>query len=260
MNNHALEALGLRKAFGGLTVTRDVSLSLPQGARHALIGPNGAGKSTLVGLLSGILRLDAGTIRVNGRDVSRKSPPHRVREGLVRSFQVSNLFGGLTVLENVFLAVSEHFGASYRMWRSASRECRMIERAEAIVDRVGLTRCRGQRVDGLAYGQKRLLEIAIALALEPKVLLLDEPTAGIPSAEAGRLLDSLDQLPEDIAILLIEHDMQVVKRFASQVTVMVEGRILITGAPPEVMASEAVKSVYLGASGERRFQMENLNA
>jgi branched-chain amino acid transport system ATP-binding protein len=260
MTDYALEADGLRKAYGGLVVINGVTLRLAAGARHALIGPNGAGKSTLVGLLSGVLKPNAGSVRFSGQDVTRWSPAQRVRLGLVRTFQVSNLFTGLTALENVFLAVSEYAGASYRPWRPASGERELIERADTILSQIGLGAFRQRRVDELAYGQQRLLEIAIALALEPKVLLLDEPTAGIPSAEVGLILDALDRLPTEIAILLIEHDMQVVKRFASQVTVLVEGRTLTTGAPLEVMQSEEVRAVYLGASGHDRFMAEEANA
>jgi len=260
MTAYALEAEGLRKTFGALAVTRDVTLRLAEGARHALIGPNGAGKSTLVALLSGVLRPDAGSVRVFGRDVTRSNPPQRVRAGLVRTFQVTNLFSGLTVLENVFLAVSEKSGASYRFWRPASGERAILDKAESILVQLGLADFRHRRVDELAYGQQRLIEIAIALALEPKVLLLDEPTAGIPSAEAGVFLDALERLPADIAILLIEHDMQVVKRFATGVTVLVEGQTLMTGAPLEVMGSEEVRSVYLGRSGSERFMTEQAHA
>ena len=260
MSGAALEAEGLCKAFGGLAVTRDVSLVLPRGARHALIGPNGAGKSTLVGLLSGVLSLDAGRVRVSGRDLTHASPAQRVRGGLVRSFQVSSLFAGLTALENTFLAVSAQARASYRVWRPARRERGLIERARAVLDDLGLACVADRRADELAYGQQRLLDIAVALASDPKVLLLDEPTAGIPSAETGLILDALERLPADIAILLIEHDMQVVRRFASAVTVLVEGSVLLTGAPGAVMEADEVRAVYLGTSGRDRFLRERAHA
>ena len=260
MTDNLLEAIGLQKSFGALKVAQNVTLRLRAGERHALIGPNGAGKSTLVALLSGVLALGGGRILLGGRDISRSSPSPRTREGLVRTFQVSNLFGGLTVLENVYLAVSERAGASFRLWRPSYRNTDLIGRAHEILEQLGLGDVARTRVDQLAYGQQRLLEIAIALALGPKVLLLDEPTAGIPSTEAGILLDALDRLPPEIAILLIEHDMQVVRRFASTVTVLVEGKILMTGSPIEVMSSEEVRSVYLGKAGQTRFASEVAHA
>lgn len=260
MTAFVLEAIGLRKSFGALAVTQDVTLRLRAGDRHALIGPNGAGKTTLVALLSGVLAMTQGRILLSGKDVSRASPSRRTREGLVRTFQVSNLFGGLTALENVYLAVAEKAGASFSLWRPAFRQSELIGRAEAILAQMGLQEVARRQVDQLAYGQQRLLEIAIALALEPKVLLLDEPTAGIPSTEAGILLDALDRLPAEIAILLIEHDMQVVRRFASAVTVLMEGRTLMTGSPIEVMSSEEVRSVYLGQAGQNRFADEVAHA
>jgi branched-chain amino acid transport system ATP-binding protein len=249
----ALQATSLRKAYGGLVVTNGVDLTLHAGARHALIGPNGAGKSTLVGLLSGVIHPDDGQIQLSGQNVTRMSLARRVKSGLVRTFQVSSLFTGLTVLENIYLAVSEQAGASRRLWRAAAKEAVLLERAESLLESVGLQDARGHLVDELPYGQQRLLEIALALALEPKVLLLDEPAAGIPSAQTAVLLDALDKLPQNIAILLIEHDMQVVRRFATQVTVLVEGSILMSGSPQAVMDSAEVKAVYLGTTGAQRF-------
>lgn len=260
MMDYVLEAIDVNKAFGALKVTTNVNLQLAKGARHALIGPNGAGKTTLVSLLSGVIRADAGKILISGQDLTRASPSKRVRAGLVRTFQVSNLFMGLTTVENVYLAVSEQARASYSLWQPAFRQTELIESTKSIIEQVGLAEVARTQVDQLAYGQQRLLEIAIALALKPRVLLLDEPTAGIPSTEAGILLDALDRLPKDIAILLIEHDMQVVRRFASTVTVMVEGQILVTGSPLDVMASDEVRSVYLGKSGQQRFMTEGANA
>ena len=251
----ALEATGLCKSFGALTVTDDVTLRLVAGSRTALIGPNGAGKTTLVGLLSGTIRPDAGQISLFGRDIVHEGLAVRVKQG-VRTFQVSSLFTKLTVLENVFLAVSENAGASSDMWRAAGRRRALIERAEGIMERLHLTDRRHHRVSEIPYGVQRLLEIAIALALEPKVLLLDEPAAGIPSDEVGVLLDAVDSLPPQIAVLMIEHDMHVVRRFATEVHVLVQGRILMTGPPAEVMASPDVRAVYLGDSGRSRFASE----
>jgi ABC-type branched-subunit amino acid transport system ATPase component len=253
MTAPVLEAQGLCKSFGALKVTDSVSLSLAPGARHALIGPNGAGKTTLVGILSGIIRPDAGRIILSGRDVTRAASARRTKQGLVRTFQVSSLFPDMTVLENVFLAVSENAGTSLNIWRPAGKQRALIEKAESLIERLRLTENTHRRVSEIAYGRQRLVEIAIALALEPKVLLLDEPAAGIPSAETGLLLDAVESLPRDIAILMIEHDMQVVRRFASTVTVLVLGRTLMTGTPAEVMSSTEVQSVYLGAAGKARF-------
>ena len=244
----ALEATDVRKRFGALVVADNVSLQVPVGARLALIGPNGAGKTTLVGLLTGRLHPDAGRIELLGREITGATPAQRVKQGLVRTFQINNLFRGLTVLENVFLAVSERTGTSFSMLRPAGHSKAIIDQAEQILEQLGLTDIRHRTVSGVSYGRQRLVEIALALALDPKVLLLDEPAAGIPSNETARLLDTIAALPASLAILLIEHDMHVVRRFAHEVIVMVAGRILITGTPQEVMASEEVRRVYLGGT------------
>ena len=202
---------------------------------------------------SGTIRPDAGEISVFGRDITREGLAFRVKQGRVRTFQVSSLFGKLTVLENIFLAVSENAGASADLWRPAGRRRALIEQAEGIMERLRLGAHRHRRVAEIPYGVQRLVEIAIALALEPKVLLLDEPAAGIPSDEVGVLLDAVDSLPPQIAIMMIEHDMHVVRRFATEVHVLVHGRILMTGPPADVMASPAVRALYLGESGQARF-------
>ena len=256
MSALALEATGLHKSFGALKVAHDVALRLEAGARTALIGPNGAGKTTLVGLLSGTIRPDAGRIALNGRDITRDALASRVKQGMVRTFQVSSLFAKLTVLENIFLAVSENAGASGDLWHPAGRRRDLIERAEGILERLHLAGSRHRRVAEIPYGAQRLLEIAIALALEPKVLLLDEPAAGIPADEVGLLLDAVASLPTEIAILMIEHDMHVVRRFAAEVYVLVQGRVLMVGPPATVMASPDVRAVYLGTSGQSRFASE----
>jgi branched-chain amino acid transport system ATP-binding protein len=253
MSEFALETTELRKSFGALKVTDDVTLRLPAGARTALIGPNGAGKTTLVGLLSGTVRPDAGRISLLGRDITREPLARRVKQGLVRTFQVSSLFAGLTMLDNVFLAVSEHAGASRDLWRPAGRRRDLIGRAEAILERLRLGDYRHRQVAEIPYGVQRLLEIAIALALEPRVLLLDEPAAGIPADEVGVLLDAVNSLPSDITVLMIEHDMHVVRRFATEVIVLVHGRVLMSGPPADVMASPEVRAVYLGDAGQSRF-------
>lgn len=256
----ALAAIGLRKAYGGLTVTDDVSLEIAPGARHALIGPNGAGKTTLVGLLSGVVKPDAGRMLLEGRDITPLSSTRRARLGLVRSFQVTSLFPNLTLIENLLLAVNERRRASFGLFRPLARRRDLIEAAERILEQLRLAAHRHERVARLAYGQQRLVEIGIALALEPRVLLLDEPAAGIPGAEVPLLLEAIASLPDDIALLIIEHDMQVVRQVASLVTVLVQGRVLTTGSPAEVMASPEVQAVYLGRSGVDRFAAASAHA
>jgi branched-chain amino acid transport system ATP-binding protein len=247
-----LETRGLTKAYGALVVTDNVSLSLQPGARHALLGPNGAGKSTLVGLLSGTITADSGRIELLGEDVTRASPGHRVRKGLVRTFQISSLFPCLSVLENVLLAVSQHHGNSYAMLRPISTRHDLRERAIEVIEALGLTEDMNRLAGGLAYGRQRLLEMAISLSLTPKVLLLDEPAAGVPSGEAGVILEAMDRLPKDIAILMIEHDMEVVRRFASEVTILAAGKVVMRGSVQEVMESDEVRSLYLGRTGHAR--------
>jgi branched-chain amino acid transport system ATP-binding protein len=251
----ALETAGLRKSFGALHVANNINIRLPAGARHALIGPNGAGKTTFVQLLSGVLRPDGGRILLVGADITSSSQRSRVKHGLVRTFQVTSLFRGLTVLENVYLAVSEHCGASRQMIRAAGNQRELLTRAEEIIGQLGLADDMHRRIAEIAYGRQRLVEIAIALSLEPKVLLLDEPAAGIPTKEVSILLDAVDRLPRDIAILMIEHDMHVVRRFATEVTVLVNGAVLLSGSPQDVMSATEVRTVYLGQSGHERFKL-----
>jgi len=249
--SNVLEARGLWKRFGALQATNGVDLQVRAGARLALIGPNGAGKSTLVGLLTGQLRPDAGSVLLNGRDVTRDQAASRARQGLIRTFQLNNLFRGLTVLENVFLAVSERLGTARVLFRPAGCCHEVIDRASHLLDALGLGGVMHQCVWRLPYGQQRLLEIAIALSLDPKVLLLDEPAAGVPSAEVARVMDIIEALPSELAIVMIEHDMHVVRRFATEVTVLVAGAVLLSGKPQDVMASEEVHRVYLGGLGDR---------
>jgi len=246
MNAPILEADGLTKRFGALLVADRISLRLAPGARRALIGPNGAGKTTFVAMLSGALRPDAGAVRLAGEDITAYAPHRRARRGLARTFQVNSQFGPLTVLENVFLAVSEATGAGGGMLRPAAAHRAMIERAEALIAELDLGAERHQPVSAISYGKQRVVEIALALASRPKVLLLDEPAAGIPSAEAARVFDVLDRLPAEMAILMIEHDMAIVRRFAAEVTVLVNGAVLMSGSPAEVLSSPEVRRVYLG--------------
>jgi len=242
----ALEISGLRKSFGALAVTRDVNLVLERGARHALIGPNGAGKTTLVNLITGVLRPSAGHVLLEGEDITWLSQAARTRHGIARTFQINQLFRGLTVLENVYLAVAERDGVCNHLWRPVGAERIVIEEALAHLDALRLADDALKLVRELPYGRLRLVEIAIALALRPKVLLLDEPAAGVPSSESHLILDVIAGLDPDIAILIIEHDMDVVFRVAKRITVLVQGAVLTDGTPAEIVADERVRAVYLG--------------
>jgi len=249
----ALELRGLCKAYGGLQVTSDVHLGLATGARHALIGPNGAGKSTLVGLVSGAISPDSGQVLSFGRDLTHASLQDRVKMGLVRSFQITSLFPKLSVLENVQLAVNENTGVANRLWQSMQSLRAQRERCLEILAELEINEQAGLPVENLSYGKQRLVEIAIVLALKPRVLLLDEPAAGIPSNETELLLSALHKLPSEMAILMIEHDMKLVRDFCADVTVLVSGKILVSGKAEEVMNSATVRDVYLGRSGHDRF-------
>ena len=242
----ALEIRDLNKNFGALPVARDIRLELPKGARHALIGPNGAGKTTLVNLITGVLRPSAGAIVLDGQDITSLPQAARTRRGVARTFQINQLFRGLTVLENVYLAVAERMGASARVWRPAGAEREVIDQALAQLEALRLADDALRLVRELPYGRQRLVEIAIALAQHPRVLLLDEPAAGVPSSESHLILDVIGGLDPDIAILIIEHDMDVVFRFASRITVLVAGAVLTEGSPQEIRADERVRAVYLG--------------
>jgi branched-chain amino acid transport system ATP-binding protein len=250
MSEFVLETRGLVKSFGALRVTNQVSIALAPGARHALIGPNGAGKSTLVGLISGTIQPDAGTVSIFGRNVTHAAPAKRTKLGLVRTFQITSLFSKLTVLENLYLAVSEHRRESLDLWRPAARRSATVGRAEALLEQFRLTEFANKNVSVLPYGQQRLVEIALALAVEPKVLLLDEPAAGIPSGETRLLMDAIERLPESIAILLIEHDMALVRRFARDATLLVHGGVVASTSVREILTSRDVREVYLGKLGE----------
>jgi branched-chain amino acid transport system ATP-binding protein len=242
----ALEIRDLHKSFGALAVTRDVNLVLERGARHALIGPNGAGKTTLVNLITGVLQPSAGQVLLEGEDITRLPQATRTRRGIARTFQINQLFRGLTVLENVYLAVAERDGVCNHLWRPVGVERAVIDAALTHLDALRLADDALKLVRELPYGRLRLVEIAIALALHPKVLLLDEPAAGVPSSESHLILDVIAGLDPDIAILIIEHDMDVVFRVAKRITVLVQGAVLTDGTPAEISADERVRAVYLG--------------
>jgi branched-chain amino acid transport system ATP-binding protein len=245
-----LETRALCKSFGALRVTQDVNLTLAAGARHALIGPNGAGKTTLVNQLTGVLRPTSGQVLIDGEDVTHLPAEQRVRRGLSRTFQINTLFPHLTPLEAVAAAIFERdresLGFVGRWIRGVSHRGAQLDEADALLHSLGLARDVGVPTHELAYGRQRILEIALALAASPRVLLLDEPAAGIPEGESDELFAVLDRLPAEVAILLIEHDMSLVFRFATRITVLVGGAELVTGTPDAIAADPRVREVYLG--------------
>lgn len=242
----ALETRELCKSFGALRVAEHISFRLEAGARHALIGPNGAGKTTFVNMLTGLLPPSSGRILLGGEDITRLGQAARVKRGLGRTFQINTLFRDMSVLDNVALGVAERHGVAGRVWHSASRHQRVREEALGLLETLELAADAGKRVVDLPYGKQRLVEIAIALGLKPRVLLLDEPAAGVPGLESGMILRVLDRLPGEIAVLIIEHDMDVVFRFAQRITVLVEGAVLCEGTPAEIAGDARVQRVYLG--------------
>ncbi len=241
-----LSCEGLVKRFGGITATDHVSLQLARGARHALIGPNGAGKTTLINLLTGVLEPTAGRIHLLGEDISHMAPHQRVRRGLVRTFQINQLFEGLTPLQTLAMTVSQHLGQGAAWWHALGNDTRIGQRCEALLAQFHLTEVMDQPTAHLAYGKRRLLEMAIALACEPSVLLLDEPVAGVPAGERDELLRTVAALPADVTVVLIEHDMDLVFSFANRMTVLVNGAVLTEGTPAEMAADPRVREVYLG--------------
>jgi branched-chain amino acid transport system ATP-binding protein len=241
-----LEVRGLHKSFGGLRVTDDVSLSLEPGARHALIGPNGAGKTTLINLLTGVVAPTAGRIRLGGVDITTAQRDRRVAMGLVRTFQINQLFPAMTPLETVTLTVARRLGQGARWWRPLSAYRAAAAEAVDILARFDLLGVMSEPTANLPYGKQRLLEIAVAIACGPRVLLLDEPAAGVPEAEREEILVALAALPAAVAVLLIEHDMDLVFRFADRISVLVAGRMLTEGSAAEIAADPRVRAVYLG--------------
>lgn len=248
MNAPVLQTVDLYKRFGGLTVTNAVQLNLRRGARHALIGPNGAGKSSLVHLLTGVLKPSQGQIFLNGERIDGLPTEQRIARGLGRTYQVNSLFPELTPLESLVLAISRRDGLLGRLWRPLSRCSTVVEEAYEIACRVGLADSCLKRTRELPYGRQRLLEIALALAGSPAVLLLDEPAAGVPASESYEVMEAIEALPADVSILFIEHDMDLVFRFAERISVLVAGSILCEGTPDEIAGHPEVQRVYLGAA------------
>ena len=247
-----LETRALSRRFGGITATDRVSLRIPRGARHALIGPNGAGKTTLVNLLTGVLVPSAGTILLEGQDITTLAAHKRVGRGLVRTFQINQLFGELTPVQSLALAVSGRLGAGADWWRAlgTGRDRRVADRCDRLLAEFHLVDVMNRKVALLPYGKRRLLEIALAIASMPRVLLLDEPVAGVPEGERQQILETIGALPAEVTVLLIEHDMDLVFNFARSVTVLVNGAVFVEGSAQAVSADPRVRSVYLGEAHE----------
>lgn len=240
------EVRNLRKNFGGLVVTNDVSLAMAPGDRVALIGPNGAGKTTFVNLVTGNLRPDSGHVFLGGEDVTRLKAAKRVRRGLIRSFQVTRLFQDMTPEEHVALAILQRERQAGKMFGHYSRKPEVMDEVRKILDRLGLIELSHLKVREIAYGQQRLLEIALAVALSPRMLLLDEPAAGVPQSETTRIEQALNSLPPDLAVLMIDHDMDLVFRFARRVVVLAAGTVIFDGSPKDVTQDQRVREAYLG--------------
>ncbi|NMG73453.1 ABC transporter ATP-binding protein [Aromatoleum diolicum] len=244
--NYALQTRNLVKKFGGFVATNDVSLNVEAGARHALIGPNGAGKTTLINLLTGFLEPTSGEVILNGTNVTQLAQHQRVKRGLARTFQINRLFADLTVLDSVTMAVNERLGLGARFWKPVASYAEAVDEAAHLLATLRLLDVAHEKTRNLAYGKQRLIEIALALAAKPSVLLLDEPAAGVPTSESRELFESIANLPRDVTILLIEHDMDLVFRFADQISVLVSGAVLTEGTPEFIANNPKVKEVYLG--------------
>jgi branched-chain amino acid transport system ATP-binding protein len=241
-----LETIDLDKHFGGIIAANKVSLRVEKGARHALIGPNGAGKTTVINLLTGVLRPTSGRILLDGQNITPLEPHQRVRLGIARTFQINQLFADLTPIETLGLAVSERLGSGSDWWRLVGTKAGVLDETVSLLERFGLADVMDERTAVLPYGKQRLLEIALAFACKPRVLLLDEPAAGVPEAERHEILATIGALPADVTVLLIEHDMDIVFSFADRISVLVNGELFVEGAPDDVARDPRVKAVYLG--------------
>jgi len=249
MSEIRLETRALARQFGALVAVQPIDFKLAAGARHAVIGPNGAGKTTFINLLTGALPPSRGSVLLNGKDITRRSQAERVKLGVARTFQINRLFRGLSVLENVCISIAERVEAAPAMFYPMGRRTDVIDEAMDLLQVLKLAGDAARRVSELPYGRQRLVELAIAIGLKPEVLLLDEPAAGVPSTESHIILDAIERLPQDMAVLIIEHDMDVVFRFAKRVTVMVGGALFAEGTPREIEANPQVRAVYLGQAG-----------
>ena len=245
-NGHGLQVRNLSKRFGGLVVSENIDFDLPQGSRKALIGPNGAGKSTFANLVTGILAPTGGTIRFDGRDIAGMKEAARVKLGIAKTFQITTLFAKLTVRENLRMPVLEREGCGFRLFRRADGDPDIEGEVQALIDQFDLGPLADKPVLDLAYGQQRLVEMALTLALKPRVLILDEPAAGVPSSETHMITDAIERLPADLAVLVIEHDMDLVFKVATSIVVLVQGRILTEGTPQEIATNPQVRELYLG--------------
>lgn len=246
MSKALLVVNDLTKRFGGVLASDAISLCVPQGELHAIIGPNGAGKTTLIGQLAGEIASDRGTVTLSGDDITTLPPHQRSKLGLARSFQITSLFMDFTALDNVALAVQAHAGHSFRFWADARRQAELREPARLALAQVGLAKRADTMVSKLSHGERRLLELAMALATRPRLLLLDEPMAGLGPVESDDLLNVIQDLKSRFTILLVEHDMNAVFVLADRISVLVYGRIIATGTPEEIRASHDVKTAYLG--------------
>jgi ABC-type branched-subunit amino acid transport system ATPase component len=243
-----LETRKLSKQFGGFLATNEVSLSIAPGARHALIGPNGAGKTTLINLLTGFLEPSIGEVFLKGDNVTRLAQHQRVKRGLVRTFQINRLFAEMTVLESVTLAVCERLGLGWNWWRPVGSHVAAVDEAADLLAALRLLDVAHEKTRNLAYGKQRMIEIALALAAKPQVLLLDEPAAGVPTSESRELFEIIARLPREVTILLIEHDMDLIFRFAERISVLVGGSLLVEDVPEAIARDQRVKEIYLGGA------------
>ncbi|MCZ7889968.1 MULTISPECIES: ABC transporter ATP-binding protein [Rhizobium/Agrobacterium group] len=246
MSDFTLEVRNLSKNFGALAVTNDVSLQVRPGERRALIGPNGAGKTTLINLIAGVLTPSTGQISLQGRDITGLSQSAKVRAGIGRTYQINNLFGTLSIAENVCQALRARDGGGHVVFGGGASESARRDEAMSLLRQLGIAGEANIPAAEAAYGKQRLVELAIALALKPKLLLLDEPAAGVPSSETHVILKAIESLPSDIAVIMIDHDIDLVFRFAHRVTVLEQGRVLTEGTPREIASDEQVRRIYLG--------------
>jgi ABC-type branched-subunit amino acid transport system ATPase component len=243
---NALETAGLTRRFGGIVPANDVNLQVRAGARHALIGPNGAGKTTLINLITGVLKPSSGRVLLEGEDITGLAPHRRAARGMARTFQINQLFGDFTPLEAIGLVIGEREGSGTRFWRRFGTDAALLREAREIAQRFGLGDVLEEKTVSLPYGKQRQLEIALAIAGRPRVLLLDEPAAGVPESDRHEILAIVSALPKEVTVLLIEHDMDIVFGFADRISVLVEGRLFVEGEPDAIAKDPRVKAVYLG--------------